>query len=264
MKYRHTKEELEEVIKKSFSIAQVCKSLGIIAAGGNYKTIRNKISEFNIDISHFTGKGWNTGERYRKIIPSIPLDEILIKGSVYGSHILRKRLISEGIKSETCECCGLSKWNGLPIKLELHHINGDSNDNRLVNLQILCPNCHSMTDNYRGRNRKTKKTKPSNEWLNSVEKVKLSKSPPKNKKSKQCENCGGNYYGNNKKYCSIKCYYEGKRINRQIPKVPELLDSFRKYKTFTSVGRHYNVSDNSVRKWCKNYGIIDMIKSKKD
>lgn len=259
MKYKHTKESLEQVIKESSSISEVCRKLGIIAAGGNYKTIQNKITKYNIDISHFTGKGWNTGDRYRKVVSPMSLDKILIKGSVYKSHNLKKRLIQDGLKTETCECCGLSQWMEQPIKLELHHINGDSNDNRLDNLQILCPNCHAMTDNYRGKNVKTKKSEPSIEWLNNLTNSELVKLPTKEKEFKKCLTCGGEYIGKSKKYCSIECYYEGKRINNTIPKVPELLEIFEKHKTFTSVGRYYNVSDNAVRKWCKNYGIMEMI-----
>lgn len=260
MKYKHTKESLEKVIKESLSLSEVCRKLGIIAAGGNYKTLRNKITEYNIDISHFTGQGWNTGKKYRKVITPIPLDDILIQGSVYKSNKLKIRLFESGLKIQTCECCGLSEWMGNKINLELHHMNGDSNDNRLENLQILCPNCHSMTDNYRGKNVKRKKTEPSSIWLDVIEQSKNLELP---KKIKHCKSCGNEYSGNSKKYCSIECYYDGKRVNKTIPKVPELLESFEKYKTFTSVGRYYNVSDNAVRKWCENYGIMEIIKNSK-
>ena len=238
MRYKHTKEELEEVIKKSLSISEVCKNLGIIAAGGNYKTLQNKIKLFNIDTSHFNGQGWNTGTRYRKVVSPIPIEKILIKGSNYGSSKLKKRLFDSKLKNKVCECCDLTEWMGTPISLELHHMNGDSNDNRLENLQILCPNCHSMTDNYRGKNIKTIKTEISAE----------------------CLHCGCEYTGNSKKYCSVDCYDNWRKINNTIPKVPELLESFKTYKSFMSVGRHYNVSDNAVRKWCNNYGIMEMIK----
>ena len=58
----------------------------------------------------------------------------------------------ENIKEYKCECCGNTEWNKKPIALELHHVNGIKNDLRLENLQILCPNCHAFTDNYRGKN----------------------------------------------------------------------------------------------------------------
>lgn len=85
----------------------------------------------------------------------IPLSKVLVKDKLYQSYRLQKRLVSEGLKEHKCECCGLTEWLGKPIKLELHHINGDHTDNRLENLQLLCPNCHSYTDNYRGKNIKS-------------------------------------------------------------------------------------------------------------
>ena len=85
----------------------------------------------------------------------IPLVSILVKESRYQSNKLRKRLIREGIKQRRCECCGITSWNGKPAPLELEHINGDKQDNRLENLLILCPNCHAQTDTYRGKNTKT-------------------------------------------------------------------------------------------------------------
>jgi 5-methylcytosine-specific restriction endonuclease McrA len=64
--------------------------------------------------------------------------------------VLRKRLLMEGLKRNECERCGVSRWRGKPLSLQLHHINGDGHDNRLENLQLLCPNCHSQTENYGG------------------------------------------------------------------------------------------------------------------
>lgn len=80
------------------------------------------------------------------------MQEILKEDSIYQSYKLAKRLIKEGIKESKCECCNLSKWQNKPIPLELHHINGIHSDNRLENLQLLCPNCHALTDSYRGKN----------------------------------------------------------------------------------------------------------------
>jgi 5-methylcytosine-specific restriction endonuclease McrA len=61
---------------------------------------------------------------------------------------LKRRLIAEGLKQHRCEECGISEWLGRPLSMELHHTNGDPHDNRIENLQLLCPNCHSQTENY--------------------------------------------------------------------------------------------------------------------
>ena len=154
MKYSYTEKELEDAVKQSFSLAGVCRILNIRPAGGNYVTIKRRIKNLGIDVSHFTGQGWNVGERARPISKPLILNEILVENSTYrNTNRLRKRLISEGYKPNRCESCGMSKWLGEPIKLELHHKNGNNSDNRLENLVVLCPNCHAYTDTYRGKNK---------------------------------------------------------------------------------------------------------------
>ena len=136
---KYNKEELEEAVKNSLSIAEVLRHLNIIPAGGNYFTIKRYI------------KLWNKG-KHTICDPAKPLQEILKEDSIYQSYKLAKRLIKEGVKEAKCECCNLSKWQNKSIPLELHHINGIHSDNRLENLQLLCPNCHALTDSYRGKN----------------------------------------------------------------------------------------------------------------
>lgn len=148
-----TKELLQSAVAESLSVAQVITRLGLVPAGGNYKTIHAKIAEFGLDTSHFTGSAWNVGARYRKFGKSIALSEILVEHSTYNfTHGLKTRLIKEGVKAAVCGKCRRSEWLGFPIPLELHHVNGVNNDHRLENLQILCPNCHALTDSYRGKN----------------------------------------------------------------------------------------------------------------
>ena len=149
---KRTKKEYEAAVAKSFSIASVCRILGLKPTGGNYRIIHKAIEEFKLDTSHFTGQGWNVGLKFNpKEVTRI--EDILVKDSFYQSYKLKKRLIQEGIKKECCESCGLTEWLGKPIPLEMHHMNGDNRDNRLANLQLLCPNCHALTDNYRGLNK---------------------------------------------------------------------------------------------------------------
>jgi len=156
MKYKYTDEQFREAVENSLSIAQVAQTLGIKPAGGNYITIKNKIKKLNLDTSHFTGQGWNTGKRYKPVRPAQSLDSILVKDSTYvNTHHLKERLIKEGLKENKCEICGISSWMGKPLNIELHHINGNHFDLRIENLQMLCPNCHALTDNYRGKAKST-------------------------------------------------------------------------------------------------------------
>ena len=148
---KRSKEEYEEAIKNSFSIAGVCRYFNMKPCGGNYKTIHEAINEYKIDISHFTGQGWNVGLIF-KPNKSKDINDILTTNSYYQSGKLKKRLFESNLKKEQCEICGRTEWNGQKIPLELHHINGDNTDNRINNIQIICPNCHALTNNYRGKN----------------------------------------------------------------------------------------------------------------
>jgi transposase-like protein len=82
----------------------------------------------------------------------MPLRELLVNGTSRGRFNIKCRLIEAGLKDDRCERCGIGEWRGNPLSVQLHHINGDGKDNRLENLELLCPNCHSQTETYGGRN----------------------------------------------------------------------------------------------------------------
>jgi len=143
---------LRDAVKKSFSIRQVIKEIGLIPAGGNYIQIKKRISELSIDTNHFTGQLWSKGKKISRL-PVYSLDEILVENSTFQSHKLKKRLFHAGLKKEQCETCGWSKRSvDGRIPLELDHVNGNRFDNRISNIRILCPNCHSLQPTHRGRN----------------------------------------------------------------------------------------------------------------
>ncbi len=153
-KKKWTEQQLRDAAKKSHSVRQVINYLGLIPAGGNYVQVQKYLKLLKINTGHFKGKAWNkglTGIARDKI----PLEKIMVADSSYQSHKLKIRLFADGIKTRKCEKCGWAKKSADGrIPLELDHINGKHSDNRLINLRILCPNCHSLQPTHRSKNRK--------------------------------------------------------------------------------------------------------------
>lgn len=281
-KQKWNNEDFILAVKESYSYAEIMRKLGLQPAGGNYDKIKRTIKQLNLDTTHMTGQGWNNGIKYKNPRPPMPIEEILVENSSYvSSNSLRKRLLKEKIKEPKCECCGATEWLGKPIALELHHVNGIKDDLRIENLQILCPNCHAFTDNYRGKNQ----GKSAQKETSDVEPLKFKETltgdadgnlePSLIKKSKKgaetrreeskplikyyCAYCGKEIARakHRQKYCSQECAHA---VVSKRPGITELLEAFKTYKSYVQVGKHFNVSDNAVHKWVQLYKIKDMIK----
>ena len=149
-KHNYTEKNLSKICSESFSYSQCLQKMGIVPAGGNYAILKKYIKLYNIDISHFTLQAWNRG---KTLPPKRSLEDYLSNKKAIQSYKLKKRLLKEKIFQHQCNNCCKNTWLGKPIPLELHHLDGNSLNNNLNNLSLLCPNCHALTSNYRGKNK---------------------------------------------------------------------------------------------------------------
>lgn len=226
---KYTDQEIIEYVKNSTSITQILKKLNLTPSGGNFYTIKRKILLLCLDTSHFTGQGYLKGKNHNWA-KETPLKDILVEKSTYGGggRHLKKKLFKAGLLEDKCYQCGLTFWRGEKLSLEIEHINGNHFDNRIENLTILCPNCHSLTPTYRGRKlRGNKRSLP---------------------KKNICLKCGSERSKNSKSGLCIKCVKKRKVENR--PSKEQLLKEISE-SNFCAVGRKYGVTDNAIRKWLK-------------
>lgn len=151
---KYTDEQLRQAVKGSNSIRQVLIKLGLSSTGGNYTFIPELIEKLNLDTTHFKGQSYlkNKTHSWAK---KIPLENLLCKNSQHRMTIKQKnRLIKIGILQNQCYICKMKpQWQNKPLVLHMDHINGDTKDHRQENLRLLCPNCHSQTPTYCGRNK---------------------------------------------------------------------------------------------------------------
>lgn len=134
---------VRSIIKSSGSLREILAKMGISPKGASNNTLKKYAKLYDVELP----KNGNSHGHSKK---SIPLDKILVESSTYSNTCnLKKKLISAALLKEECLMCGLgASWNGLPLSLQLDHINGNPRDNRLENLRLLCPNCHTQTGTW--------------------------------------------------------------------------------------------------------------------
>ena len=252
---REREEYYIRLIGESESLIEVCRKAGIVPTTGNYDTLKKVITNNSVDISHFKRVGGTSTKKKE-------LSEYLVKGVKVSSFKLKNRLLEEGIKEHKCENpeCGMSEWHGKPIPLELHHINGDNTDNRLENLQILCPNCHALTDNYSGKNQKLNKRSKA---LTTIDKEKILKASEDSnsirevvKKTKHAERTVKRVLENAEK----KINKNDKAKEENDKKVPLIIDSIKRTRSYTGTAREFGVTDNAIKKLLVKRGYPSKIK----
>ena len=151
--YKFNDEDFIAAIKSSISIREAILKMGLVATGSAFRVFKKRASVLNIDTSHLLGKSHMIGKT-NPWVPKRDLDEIMVEDSDYiTTSRLKSRLLKLNLLTEECyECHMTPLWNGKKLVLQLDHINGVCNDHRLENLRLLCPNCHSQTDTFAGKN----------------------------------------------------------------------------------------------------------------
>lgn len=215
--------DIIDIVKTSETFKDVIEKLGLNINGTNYKKIKNIINEQKLDISHFLSRS----DYMKKYNIRKKKDEcdILVENSTYPRGALKRRLIKDSLLEYKCKFCSSDGiWNGKKISLILDHINGVNNDNRLLNLRFLCPNCNATLDTHCGGNVKNKKNKK------------------------------------NKKELNVEFFIEKNKKFRRVERPPmDVLISDIGELGYVGTGKKYGVTDNSIRKWVRIYNKLKKI-----
>ena len=223
------RQQLQKIINESSAITEVLKKLGLDPYAGNHKTLHARIQEDKINIKELTNKRNKQRSKHLKTLQStnkMSNDQIFCLNTHRSSKNLKRRIINENLLPCHCAICGIKNtWNHKPLSLQLDHIDGDKKNNQLSNLRLLCPNCHSQTDNFAGRKARKKR------FCNQCKK-------PIKTKNKYCEECLSKVLGN-----------KTRKFNPSKEHLSKTIVNFNY--NICAVGRHFGVSDNAIRKRCR-------------
>jgi hypothetical protein len=222
-----SRDEFQKIFDESETKIQIMQKLGYTHKRTG--TLNERIISDNIDLSKFNVNKRNYHNRVNR--KHIKLENILVKNSKIKNTTLKQRLYKEKLLKEECSECGIGNiWNNKPIALQLDHINGDNKDNRIDNLRILCPNCHSQTETFGSKIRPGKTSK----------------------RKANCIDC-------NKQICkkSIRCVICSSKVNNKenFKITKEELEKLVWEMPTQKIGQLFNVSDTAIAKRCKRYGI---------
>lgn len=146
-----TDQQLAEAVARRFNFSDVLRELGLRPAGGNHANVKRHVTRLGLDTSHFNNDGRLRGLRLYYVRRRLHPDDVFCEQSRVNSSVLRRYALRHATDVRCALCANVGEWRGRPLTLQLDHVNGRYNDNRLENLRWLCPNCHSQTPTFAGR-----------------------------------------------------------------------------------------------------------------
>lgn len=220
-------DKLKIAIHDSCSYSEVLRRLNKSISSRSLDVLKKWIVRFELDDSKL--KTWMSNKMRSK-----KLEECLVKGVQVRSNI-KKRLYAAGLKKEICEECGqLPEWNGKKLTLQLDHVNGDHYDNRIENLRILCPNCHTQTRTFgKGMSKLKNMEKTEQKRRETKQKALLDRSLNGGRTAKELQH-----------------HFSSRKVER--PSYDKLVEMVKEL-GYSAVGRIHGVSDNAIRKWIRVY-----------
>lgn len=233
--YDYSKEDLQELLNTSNGYGDVLHKMGLNPKGGNPETLKKVIVEYKLDTTELDKNRRAVFSKCAKNTMDLrckDISELLQKNVRYSPYKLLHRLYKEGLKEKRCERCKITEWEGEPISFHLHHKDGDRLNNELDNLQVLCPNCHSLTENFAG---------------------KATKKADSEKKKYFCIDCGEEISSSGKR--CVKCAGRHKQNAEMKELTRDKLKDLIRTTPFTTIGKQFGVSDSTIRKHCKKFNL---------
>lgn len=216
--------QIQDLLSQSKSYKEFFSKIGYenVSGGYRYRTLRQYINQNNLDVSHMTNKRYLTSSNSSKR----NIEVYLNNEYPISSYNLKNRLLKENLIESKCSKCKNTEWCDEPIPLQLDHIDGNSSNNNLSNLRMLCPNCHAQTDTYCG----------------------------KNKTRNVCITCG-NTAKSGSKYCTnVQCKPKIEREKKSSYSTEEIYNIFiENNSNYTATSKIVGISDNAIRKRLKNW-----------